>query len=155
MHTGDDVSGFLFTVEKDDDGIDQVTYLASYNKVELALFGEAGRQVLLWSLPIASVTGLAQESVLKWIIPKFKIISTNKEQTADGARSWLRIVGEALQRKLYVTFLDEGSNPPRAVDIPNFTVLQSVDVWGDNPSYQEKLLLISEEPLKQRPNFCL
>lgn len=131
----------------------EVTYLMKWETRKL--FGKtAAYQVMVWSSPATKeIRGYAPKVFFQHLFALNELICTDRLQTFDGARFWVSVSVEALDKGLYLYLVDLNSQDPskRLQQIPDketFNKLTEGDqIWNHEQKGQAQLLVIAQEPL--------
>jgi hypothetical protein len=105
-------------------------------------------QITVWAdETIGGSLNIAKEVFFNYLLPEFHLISTDRQQTTDGKRFWGKRVNEALEKNLWVYFIDQVSNPRKMIRIVNRKQLEDLSIWGTDSKYEARKLLISDKQL--------
>lgn len=111
-----------------------------------------GRQVLVWRNPEArtiGAAGFARHVFMNILLPEYKALIADQEQTRNGRVFWEYMLDEAFQKNLYVYMLDRRSSPNRLVPLLNQKELQthSSELWGPTEGHKRCCAVISKVEL--------
>lgn len=133
---------------------DQLLYFVRHklvrnNKLRL------GRQVLVWRDPEhvhPAASGFAKHVFLNILLPKYKALIADQEQTKNGAAFWQHMLREAFQKNLYVYMLDRRSSPNVLVPFSSYKdVVSNRDkLWGTTEGHRRCCAVISKVELSLR-----
>jgi hypothetical protein len=112
---------------------------------------EAATQIMVWTLKIP-VRSAAKRVFYDHLLPERHVIATDQQQTADGARFWGNRVGEALDKNLWIYYLDTLSSPRKMIRITEIKQLGDLSpkIWGDDVKYRNQRVVISDHQLKAK-----
>jgi len=114
-------------------------------------------QSLVWvdTLYRARVGELASLMVFEQLLPKYKVIATDRLQTKKGMKYWARLINTATLNedgKYIVYFLDTKKKELRLVD--SFENLQDLQtkhkIWEKSETGMSKIMIISTKKLKMQ-----
>lgn len=130
--------------------LEQIIYFVRYRKVRhnnLPL----GRQVLLWrDRAEASAEGFAKYVFFKILMPKYKALISDTQQTSLDQGFWSTAIGYALRHDYYVYYLNRYSSPNQLIGIPDLSTLDEYkkDIWGNSNKHKYTFAVISSIPLE-------
>lgn len=146
---GDKGAGYL--VLTDDD---EVVYFVRHEQVRhngLRL----GRQVLVWrDKQKITGAGFAAFAFFEILLPKYKVLVADKEQTANGRSFWQYVFREALRNpRLHGYFLDRRSSPNRLIEIASWEDFKKYEplMWGTSEGHKRTFAVVSTTKLKLKP----
>lgn len=127
----------------------KIYYLMKFNTKTIQMIREtAATQIAVWAeQPIGRSLNIAKTVFFDYLLPEWHIISTDRHQTDDGAGFWGKRVNEALEKNLWIYFIDQVSNLRKMVRIVNRKQLEDLDIWGSGQKYEARKLLISDKQL--------
>lgn len=138
-----------------------VTNIVHYvNNVEyLTLSGVTRKvpvQTFVWKSPDADpyhMAGIAKDVLIKVLLAKYKIVGSDKSQSAAGERFWRSVIDTALTEYgpsgIHVYLHDIRFN--KYLQLPKITHLSELDelnVWGKTPEFSKTRLLVSLKPIQ-------
>lgn len=143
--TGTDGAGYYF-LERNS----SVIYFVHYKMIKGGGL-RFGRQILVWrdSADIAA-SGFAKHIFWERLLPRFKALISDTQQTPNGKAFWGYMIDEAFSRGTPVYFYDRSSNPNRLIQIEDLTKLRQHDqeIWGTSNRHLQTHAVISEVPLQ-------
>lgn len=111
----------------------------------------------LWrDAAISSIAGLTKKVFFEVLLPQTGMVASDRQQSDDGRRFWVLRVSEALEMGLFVYLVDV-MGPKELTRIKSheqFDGMQS-EIWGTDPKFKTKLLLISRDELVPSDNVKL
>lgn len=141
---GEKVS-YIFLVENG-----EITYLLKYHKVRYSGV-KLGRQVLVIRVKMTEATvKFARHVFFKILLPKYKALITDKQQTKFGRNFWEHAISDALTQNLNVYFLDRRPAVHVLHPIKDEDELErfSSGIWGNTKAHDLTFAIISESPLQ-------
>lgn len=142
---GDRGVGYVTLVNRND----QVVYFVRHRLVRHKL--RLGRQVLVWrNRQDLSSPGFAQFVFFNVLLPKYKALIADQEQTTSGFQFWQYALLRAFNEHLYVYALDRKSNPNRLIRLRSHEdLIEKEDLlWGHTNAHLRTFAVISKVPLK-------
>ena len=114
---------------------------------------QLGRQVLVWrnkDVHSAAARGFAAMVFFNYLLPKYKALVADKEQTANGKQFWEYALGTALEKGLYVYYLDRRSTPNRLLKLDDYAEVLAYEdeLWGYENGHLRTFAVISQVPLE-------
>ncbi|MGD0511539.1 MAG: hypothetical protein ABSA33_06930, partial [Candidatus Micrarchaeaceae archaeon] len=111
-----------------------------------------GRQVIVWrnkEVYSGASAGFASKIFFEYLLPKYKALVADKEQSPDGYAFWHYALREAFSRNKFVYFLNRRSTPNTLARLPTYDdVLEHEhDLWGEEDGHLRTFAVISEIPL--------
>jgi len=147
-HLGDKQNGYV-VLEQSGEILYFVRHeLIKHNKLQV------GRQVLVWrnkeAYKSGASAGFASKVFFDYLLPKYKALIADKEQTRDGKQFWEYAIRSAFQRNDFVYFLNRRSTPNSLTRLISYQeVLDRTDeLWGIEEGHLRTFAVISELPLK-------
>lgn len=143
---GDDNTGYIVLY---DDVDEDVLYFVEYKKVSHSGL-TAGRQVLVWANKQRPATaGFARHVFFLFLLPKYKILFADTEQTLAGERFWQYSMSHALTLGNHVYAFDRRTNPSTLLPIIS---VRDIDthrnlLWGKTPEHSKTFAVISQSAL--------
>jgi len=150
--TGDYANGYYFLVDNE-----RVVYFVKYKRINAGGV-QFGRQVLVWRDNESSASAAFASFVFfQVLLPRFKALMSDTQQTPDGSRFWSTMIGFAHRKGLHVYAYDR-SRPPTAL----YTIKNSRDldlyrglIWGRTDKHLRTHVVISLKPLTLEHNKFL
>jgi hypothetical protein len=132
-----------------DDKIQQITYNMIYkvdNKKQLG--GQYVWQSAVWASPDELyLDGIPAKMLFEYLLPVFKTIVTDSEQSFDGKRFWEKCISKAFAKELNIYFFDfqtkeliEMKSPEHWKDFK-----QTSNIWGETNKHLMKRMVISSK----------
>jgi hypothetical protein len=148
-YLGDSQNGYVALAKND-----QLLYFVRHESVrhnKLPL----GRQVMVWSAGSApgsaayASTGFAAHVFFDYLLPKYKALIADKQQTDAGFRFWKYAINRALQEHKYVYFLNRRSTPNQLIRLQSDEDVEKYahQMWGFNTGHLLTFAIISKIPL--------
>lgn len=146
---GDDFNGYILLFNPD---MQTVDYFVNYKKVHHGGIS-AGRQVLLWraqSSPAAG--GFAQHVFFKVLLPKYKTLFADTQQSDKGKEFWTNAIAHAFERNLHVYMYDRRKVPNELVEFDGLGDLNKHQdrIWGTELGHKRLFAVISLDKLSLR-----
>jgi hypothetical protein len=121
--------------------------LVKHNKLHF------GRQVLVWrnkEVQGTAARGFAIHVFFNYLLPKYKALLADKEQTRDGKQFWEYALDFAFQKKLFVYYLDRRSTPNALYQLEDYAdvIAHEDDLWGYEQGHLRTFAVISSVPLQ-------
>jgi hypothetical protein len=144
---GDNQNGYV-VLEKNGEILYLVRHeLVKHNALQL------GRQVLVWrnrETHSAAARGFASHVFFDFLLPKYKALIADKEQTADGKQFWEYALGRAFELEKHVYYLNRRATPNTLLELEDYAdVLAHEDeLWGHDQGHLRTFAVISQVPLK-------
>lgn len=142
---GDKQNGYSI-LARDNEILYFVRYEAvKHNKLEL------GRQVLVWSNKTDPASaGFAAHIFFDYLLPKYKALIADKQQTSHGQRFWTYAINRALESNLRVYFLNRRTSPNELIELRSIedAVQHRNDLWGTEAGHLRTFAVISQIPLQ-------
>lgn len=110
---------------------------------------DAAQQIAVWRASGSGAVGIAGDIFFKHILPISGCMVTDIYQTTDGQKFWGDRVINALERGLYVYYLDVMPPNRKKVPILNYNDLISNkdEIWGDGQKFHERRVIITNTKL--------
>lgn len=142
---GDNGVGYLVLIADN-----EVIYFVRYRKIRHNSL-PLGRQVLLWrdrSDPRSA--GFAKQAFFNILIPKYKALISDVEQTSLGQGFWSTSIEYALRSNYYVYFLNRRSTPNTLIPLltEQDVIKYKKDIWGYTQGHKYTYAVISSIPLR-------
>lgn len=144
-HLGDQGIGYYVLTNEDH----EVVYFVRYRKVR-ANGLSFGRQVLVWRDREALLSaGFASEVFFHKLLPTFKALISDTQQSPKGKQFWDFALLHAFQSKLHVYCLDRRSSPNTLTAISGDADLKKLSpiIWGTDEGHLRTHVVISSVPL--------
>lgn len=122
-----------------------ITYFMEYTTTQRGVFGKSATQIKVWATIAPGMVGIAADIFFNVMLAEFDSMISDRIQTDDGRRFWLRRMAEAIQKGMHVGLLDHGMPMPYDAQIGFQPWLAKVDGWGQNPEHHERLFYISKK----------
>lgn len=113
-------------------------------------------QVAVWRDDLYTPEGYPKQIFLNYLLNITGVMITDIQQTSDGKRFWLNRIRDTFNMDLflyYVNLMQDGKNPPcimRLHDIKQVdNILQSGKLWGNDPKFESRKLIITNKLLKE------
>ena len=146
-HTGDISNGYYYLMEGD-----EVVYFVRYRKITGG-GNRFGRQVLVANRKgsLASV-GVAMHVFYTHLLPKFKALITDTQQTLNGRAFWGYALDKAYETGKHVYFYDRRSTPNTLTLLETENDLAKVytKIWGTTEGHLRTHAVISEIPIQMK-----
>lgn len=148
---GDKENGYFVLVKEL-----EVLYFVRYEAVRHHLPQALGRQVLVWrnkeASSSASSVGFAQHVFFDYLLPKYKALIADKEQTPNGKQFWEYAIEKAFVLRKHVYFLNRRVHPNTLIQLANSADVLKYEneIWGTENGYLHTFAVISNTPLKIR-----
>lgn len=151
---GDEGEGYVVLYHQD-----EVIYFVRHRRIRHNgnLFG---RQVLVWRNDDIEgsggpAAGFALYCFFKLLLPRYKALIADQEQTKRGRAFWQYALREAFQRNLYVYYLDRRSTPNRLIELREWREAYETyakELWGYSEGHKRTFAVVSLKPiaLKQK-----
>ncbi|QRE00252.1 hypothetical protein [Burkholderia phage BCSR5] len=114
-----------------------------------------GRQILVWrnrTLKGSESAGFAKEIFFNVLLPKFKALIADQEQTQDGMAFWQHALSEAINQsyRFHSYFLDRRATPNVLHEIQSYADVLKYDkeLWGTSEGHRRTFAVISTVPLE-------
>jgi hypothetical protein len=134
-----------------DDDSKKVLYYMQYDtSFSLKLGGSFLWQSLVWrSKSVPQMNTLPHEIFFNELLPKYKTVATDGQQTEDGQRFWEYQIDFALKNKFNVYYFN--TNSLILVELNTLLdfekALLQYDIYGSSSEHKNKLLVISKKEL--------
>lgn len=118
-----------------------VMYYMEY-EIDSSLFNEpAITQVMVWRSPIAGnkISGIAYYVIKNFIFKRWRILITDKQQSAQGKRLWLDMLSKIFEDfKVYRINRDSGD----ILELGSYKELLEAEsqIWGNNKKFQNEAI---------------
>lgn len=130
----------------------KVTYFVLYKKIRHN-GNHFGRQVLVMRRsPSGASGGFAQHVFFKVLLPRYKALIGDTQQTIHGQNFWINAIATAFALGYYVYILDRRSTPNRLLSLPSMKDLEANEklLWGHDLGHRRVLPVISLNPIQLR-----
>lgn len=139
---GSDANGYYMSVHND-----KVAYFAHYKSVNIKFMDKSyGRQVFIRRSEHTSLSFGAPKIVFfNYLLPKFKSMVSDTEQSYDGKKFWEGAVAEAIRESGFsVQVLDTKNG--KFVDIKTIDEWDSTKphIWGENDLFKRYVIVINK-----------
>ena len=133
-----------------------VYYVRAVIWPDVMLEGKPVTQTLVWRTNDVAhkrvTSGVTEDVFFNYLVEQYNIVASDANHTTEGKNFWIRQLGMAMFRGLFVYRYDLlESNLTRVLD---HAVVRnnSIDLWGDAPKYEYILAVIakSELPLSRQ-----
>ncbi len=149
-NVGDLQNGYYFL----EDPVEGVIYFVRYKQIK-ANGNLLGRQILVWrDEDCLNASGVARHVFYRVLLPKFKALCADTQQTSNGKRFWFNRLTESLNsKKYYVYALDRRSSPNELTKLNSLRELNNLTplLWGPSDGHKRTHAVISVSPLKLVP----
>ena len=142
--------GYYFLVSSKN----KLIYFNKYIDINKGLVGKPTvTQIAVWRAmggPLSSI-GVVKSTIFRYMLPRFKILMSDRIQTLDGRRLWLDLMGTALDEDYHVALVDFQMR--KVLSLESLTELRIWDqmkdgAWSWNSNKHQGLrFLISKDPL--------
>ena len=117
-----------------------------HNKLRL------GRQVLVWRTPnyvSTKPTGFARHVFFNLLLPKYKCLVADQQQTRNGAQFWGYMLTEAFNKNLHVYMFDRRSSPSVLTELHSMNDVEENRkyLWGADAGSERVFAVISKVSL--------
>ncbi len=109
------------------------------------MFGNCATQIKVWATIAPGMVGIAADIFFNTMLAEYDTMVSDRVQTDDGRKFWLRRMAEALQKGMYIGLLDHGTTIAYDPKISWNQWLAQVDGWGKNPEHHERLFYITKK----------
>ena len=144
---GDSSIGYYALV--DDAG--ELVYFVRYKAVKANNL-KFGRQVLVWREKTnASSAGFAEFVFFSKLLPRFKALITDTQQTNNGRQFWQHVLRQSFGKEsCRVYFLDRRSSPNTLTELLSYeeVIKYEPKIWGSDEGHLRTHAVISTTPLK-------
>ncbi len=140
------VNQTYFVLYKDEP---KLYYMMTYVKRTIRTVAEiASTQIAVWASSYFTLS-VAKLVFYEHLLPDHHLIATDSTQTRDGARFWKNRAAEALDKNLWLYFIDEASTPRRMIRITDAKRYSDLapEIWGRTMKFKARKLLISDKQL--------
>jgi hypothetical protein len=109
------------------------------------------QQVMVWrDSQVFQTRGLTEFVFFECLLPKYRSIITDSQQTEDGQRFWDNRILDALRMDLWVYYVS--LIPPREItqiksDVEYRTLGRNKEIWGIDNKHQARRIVISAQQL--------
>jgi len=111
-------------------------------------------QSMVWANPQfyhRYLSGIPRKVFFDVLLPKFRVIITDSEQTWKGQRFWQISIGEAFNKNLNVYFADFKSKTlvklKSDLELDDFQ--KKYDIWGNTKAHEMKRMVITDKLLSE------
>lgn len=123
----------------------------SLKNINYVVNRQAVSQILVWKKVGASsvLSGLPSKIFFDYLLPKTGLIITDYQQTSNGRRFWGDRIAGALERGLYVYYVN--LQPERVLgQITNVDQLDNLSsfLYGKHQKYRQRRIFITNTPLE-------
>lgn len=135
-----------------------IAYTVYYMKFEVKfnsfLDRQVVQQVMVWADPINSNSegSIPKHIFFEYLLPRYKTIITDSQQTEDGQRFWGRRVANAFDKGLFVYYVNLLPNREivQIKTVQEFKMLaQNKEIWGDEQKHQARRIVIASTPIAE------
>jgi hypothetical protein len=146
-HIGDAGIGYYLLIDKD-----TVAYFVKYTRVR---FGgnHYARQILVWRNEERAVSArFATHVFFNILLPKFKYLISDQDQTSQGKRFWQVACDVSFERGFNVYKLDRSTTPIQLIKFDNKLefIEGTRDLWGATLKDRQVLLIVTASTLSLR-----
>ena len=122
-----------------------ITYFMEYATTRRGGFGNRATQVKVWATIAPGMVGMATHVFFNVMLVEYDTMVSDRIQTEDGRKFWLRRMAEAIQNEsMQVGLLDHGTPITYDPNIGWNPWLTKVDGWGQKPEHHARLFYISK-----------
>lgn len=146
VRTGDGENGWiiLFNIKKE-----TADYVVRYKAENRPWMNRTVTQCIIWRQQGSIfVQGLTQRMFFDYLLPRYKTIISDKEQTDFGHRFWVDRMAQANARGLFVGIVDVMRHTiiwyDSAVDMKDW--INGNNIWQSGRKYKDLRYIISSEP---------
>lgn len=128
---------------------EEVLYFVQYKSVRHAGI-KFGRQILVYRQAGAKYRGIVERVFFDYLLPRFKALISDQDQTVWGRRMWVYLADEAFGKGLHVYLMDRRGSGTKTTELKNMPELRAAapTIWsGTAPRDRMTLLVISRDPL--------
>lgn len=126
-------------------------YIKALIWLDILLNGKPVTQTLIWRTNNVAhqrvTSGMSEDVFFNYLVKIYNIVASDANHTMEGKNFWVRQMGMALFRGLYVYRYDllESS----LIRVLDHAIIRnnSIDLWGDAPKYEMILAVISQNEL--------
>lgn len=110
---------------------------------------DAAQQIAVWRADGSEAVGIAGDIFFNYLLPITGCMVTDIYQTTDGQKFWGDRISNALERGLFVYYIDVMPPNRKTVPILNYGDLISHkdEIWGNGQKYHERRVIITQNQL--------
>ncbi len=143
---GDKGTGYVVLVHDN-----KVEYFVRYRQARNSGL-KFGRQVLVWRNPEGrsmAAAGIARHVFFNILLPEYKALITDNEQTKFGMHFWVNAAAYALGVGKFLFFVDRRGHTPEILQVEDEQDLEELKpaIWGTSTKHKLTWLAISTLPL--------
>jgi len=123
-----------------------ITYYMKYESKTRADLGRCATQVKVWMTIAPGMTSIAKDTFFKIMLAEFNTMISDRIQTDDDRRFWMRRMAEAISNGMRVGMIDVNTIMDYDPSIDFQTWINSIDSWGKDSKHRDRLFYISNIP---------